>query len=115
MAGVKRADEMEERLFVRDLHRTRDVAMSLLDRVGRLAWLPEQLLKPRREQRANVWAATLPLIRNLILVVAEVRRIEREGALFFEQDDLAHLVDVFGFAVRGEAHHLVLIAVVGEA
>ena len=111
VARVQPVEQMEEGLLVHGLRRSRDVAMTLLER--RVAALgTEQLDKRRRVQPAHVRLPPAPLVVDLLLVVAEVGEIERKSAVPRQPHDPAHLVEVTRLAIGREPHHLVLVAVV---
>ena len=59
--------------------------------------------------------AAVPLVVDLLAVMAEVVEVELEGPVVAQPHDLAHRVEVARLAVGREAHHLVLVAVVREA
>ena len=63
VALLQRADQMEERLFVHRLHRARDVAMPILERIVGCAARAEQRLQRGREQIAEFRRAVRPLVR----------------------------------------------------
>ena len=90
--------------------------MPILERIGRLAARPEQLLERRREQIAELRRAVGPLIGDLLLVMAEIRRGRaRSVPSGFKPHDLAHGVHGGRLAVGSKPHHLVLVAVVRKA
>ena len=59
---LRLADQMEKRFFIHRLHRAGDVAMPILERIGRLAPRPEKVFQRRREQIAELRRVIVPLI-----------------------------------------------------
>ena len=59
---LRLADQMEKRLFIHRLDRAGDVAVPILERVGRLAPRPEKVFQRRREQIAELRRVIAPLI-----------------------------------------------------
>ena len=73
---------MKKRFLVHRLHRAGDVPVPLLQRrVGR-ARGTEQVFQRRREQRAHRRRAVLPLVVDLLAVMAEIRGVERERSAY---------------------------------
>ena len=89
--------------------------MAILERIGRLAAWPKQLLERRRKQIAELRRAVHPLISDVLAMVAEKAQIELESAVWEQAHDLAHGVQECGLAVGSKPHHLVLVAVVRKA
>ena len=106
---------MKERLFIHRLHRTGDIAVPLLERFFRPTPGAQQLLERRREEIAEFRRAGGPRIGDALPVMPEIGEIERKGAILCQFDDLAHRLHVRRRPVRREAHHLVLVAVIGKA
>ena len=73
----------------------------------------EERLHAGSPQRRELGRAAVPRHRRAVHVVperVEVQVVAEPGAVH----DLAELLEVGWFAVRGQAHHLVLVAVLGK-
>jgi hypothetical protein len=55
--------------------------------------------------------AVIPLVLHLFLVVTEKLEVQPKAAIGLQSHDFTHLGQVSGLAVRRQAHHLVLVAV----
>ena len=75
MRSCKDSSRWKERLLVHRLHRARDVAVALLERIVGLAARPQQLLERRREEIADLRRA-VATGRRPARVMAEVAQIE---------------------------------------
>src|ERR1700738_152026 len=115
MARMQLVDKVEEGLLVHALHRARDGAMAIGKRLIVLPGWSEQCLKGRGEKRANMGAAALPLVSDLLPMVAEIGLFEREGPAVEQANDLSHFRQEYGLAIRREPHDLVLVTVVWKA
>ena len=114
-APVRGADEVEVRLLEHRLERRGDVLVVLRQLGARLARRPERLLHPVGEQAADRRRLLVPRHVDAFLVVHEEVELELE-AVAVELHELAHLrQEALGVAVRREAHHLALVAVLREA
>ena len=105
---------MEKRFFIHRLDRASDVAVSILERIGRLAAWPKKIFQRRREQIAELRRVIVPLVRDLRSVMAEIIKVQPEGPIRQKTNQFAKLVEVGRFAVWSKSHHLVFIAVVRE-
>ena len=103
---------MEERFLIHRLDRAGDVAMPILERIGRLAPWPEKVFQRRREQIAELRRVIAPLVRDLRSMVAEILKVQPKGPIRQEMDKLAHGLEVRRLAVWSEPHHLVFVAIV---
>ena len=75
---------------------------------------PEVAFHRRAPERRQLGRAAVPRHRGALDVVPEVVQVELVAEAV-APDDPAELVQVARLAVGGEAHHLVLVAVLGEA
>src|ERR1022692_1307549 len=114
-ACLQQRNQVEEGLLIHRLHRAGDVAVALLERILWASARAEQIFQRLREEIGKRRRASLPGVGRLVAVMAEVGEVQLEAAVRSELHDLAHLVQLAGLAVRREAHHLVLIAIVREA
>lgn len=98
--GSERAGETQDNLLGDRLDRSGDVHLALADRVFAAARLAaEQLVKPIVGHPQSG-------------AIVEVALIDAESAVGLEVDEMVEdELSVFGFAVRGEAHHLVFTVV----
>ena len=98
--GSERAGETQDNLLGDRLDRSGDVHLALADRVFAAARLAaEQLVKPIVGHPQSG-------------AIIEVALIDAECAVGLEVDEMVEdELSVFGFAVRGEAHHLVFTVV----
>ena len=114
-AGVGAAEDVPGRLLENVLERCRHVLVLGGDGRARLARRPEQFLEARRVDVGHLRRARLPLHRHLARPVPEVREVELEAAIDGEADEPGDAVGVDRPAIRRQAHHLELVAVVLEA
>ncbi len=116
VALMQRAQKVEESVLVGRLRRARDVAMLVLERRRRIARRPEQLAQRIAPQPAARGDAVLHrVVGALARCVAEKAQVEGEGAVVVQLHDLTHGIELARLAIRGEAHHLVFVAIVREA
>ncbi len=108
------ADEVEVRLLQHRLEGGGDVLVRRSQLAVRLPRRPERLLELLRVETADRRRPLVPGHVDALLVVQEVVEPQLEEVAF-RADDPAHLVEEARGAVRGQAHHLALVAVLGEA
>ena len=113
---MRSADEVQVGLLEHRLERRGDVLVVTSVELGaRLARRPERLLHPVGEEAADRRRLLVPRHVDAFLVVHEEVELELE-AVAVELHELAHLgQEALGVAVRREAHHLALVAVLREA
>ena len=92
-ALLQHAEKMKECLLIHRLDRAGDVAMAILERVGRQAPRPQQLLERRRKQIAELGRSVRPLIGHVFAMMAEEFQIELEAAVWKQAHNLAHGVE----------------------
>ncbi|MGC4080845.1 MAG: hypothetical protein QM736_01680 [Vicinamibacterales bacterium] len=102
------AQQREHDVLEQRLQRRRDVLMLHLERCAGLPARTEELFELGREDVANHGRAGLPRHVDPFAVVDEVGQIELE-ALWCDTHETAQRVDILGFAVRCEPHHLELV------
>ena len=108
-------EHVERRVLERDLQRGGDRLVLRLERLVAPARRTEQRFELRREDRADRRLAVLPRHLHAFRPVPEVRQVQLEAAVVLQLDERLDLADVARLAVRREAHHLELVAVVGKA
>ena len=86
-----------------------------LERILRPPGRAQESLELGRVDRAHRRLAVVPRHAHAFRVVAEVAQVQLEPAAGHEMDQLAEPGDVARLAVRREPHHLILVAVLGEA
>ncbi len=96
------------------LRRGGQIGVPLLDFRAGLPRLPERFPHLVREHRADRGLAIVPRHRDSLAVMQEVVEVQPD-LVFFGADQFARLLGKSRLAVRGEAHHLVFVAVLGEA
>src|SRR5438309_11973540 len=64
---------------------------------------------------AKLRCAVVPTIRNISGVMAEVAQIQLKLPIVCNLNQPAHLPHELRLAIRRESHHLVFVAVMGEA
>ena len=84
---------MEECFLIHRLDRAGDVAVPILERIGRLAPRSEKVFQRRREQIAELRGAIAPLIRDLLIDDGGNKQGSAEGPVRQEPDNLAHVLD----------------------
>jgi hypothetical protein len=112
---VQIADDVKEDLLVHHLRAMRDVGPLAEEiRIFDVAFGAEQLRELGREHLADLGRPVVPGHLDALVVVPEVVEVELEASAVRRTDHLAQLLDVFGFAVGGEPHHLPFLAVAGK-
>ena len=114
MPFVQRLKQGEERFLVSRLDRARDVFVFLLNRLVRLARRSEKIDQGTPIKRADLRRAILPGIRNVSDVVPKKFQVQSKTAIGLNADDFAKRFEKVRFAVRGESHHFVFVAVMRE-
>ena len=108
-------EHVERRVLERDLQRGGDRFVLRVERLVAPARRTEQRFQFRREHRAEGRLAVLPRHLHAFRPVSEVREIQLEAPLVLQLDQRLDLANVARLAVRRKAHHLELVAVIGEA
>jgi hypothetical protein len=106
---------MEKGLLVHRLNGTRDIAVVILQGVGRLPPRTEQPFKLRGEEITKLGRPRSPLIRDPFAMMSKIRGIELELTTRPQPNDFPHRVHCDRTPVRGKTHHLVLVAVARES
>src|SRR5271170_6270914 len=105
----QRVQEVEEGVLVNGLRRESEVAMPVGQwRVG-IARRAERVDQRRREQRTADRFAAMPLIGDVLDVMAEEFQVERKMAVVAQRNKLLHLVAGGPVAVGGKTHQLVFV------
>ena len=115
MFFVQCVEQGEKGLFVDDLRRVGEVPMFLFERCTRRARGSEQIGQFSGVKGANLGRTIVPTVGHVVGVMPEIRQVQAKGAIRLNADQLAHLLEIFWFAVRREAHHFVFVAVMGKA
>ncbi len=106
---------MQDRLFEHRLQAGGHVVDLVGVGAAGLARGAEELHQPVGVEAADVGRALVPGHLDALADVAEELGAEGEAAGRLQVDQLAELVEVAGLAVGRQAHHLALVAVLGEA
>src|SRR6266702_889496 len=114
-AALDRPEEVEGRLLEDRLRRGRDRLVSWLEVILRATRGPEQGFELGGEDAPHHGLAALPGHVDAARVVAEVAEVETECPVVLQADEPPEGRREVGGAVGGQAHHLVLVAVLHEA
>src|SRR5476651_1534180 len=106
---------MKERFLIHLLNRTRDIAMPIIKRIIDSATWPKQFLQRRCIKINKFRRSTVPLIRNLFVLVTKIGKAKLITPVVLDPNDLAHGIHECRFAKGREAHDLVFIAVLTKA
>ena len=108
---VHMIEHVKRDLFEAQLQTRRDVALAIGQRGSGLARGAERAAQTRRKRSGQSPATRAPRHLNAFRVMPEVIQIQSKLPALFRANDLAKLVDKARLAIRREAHHLSLIAV----
>ena len=109
------AEHLEDDLFQPSLHRSGNVPVAIVQRFGRVgSGRPEQPGHPFVPDPGLGGSPAPPGDRLDLLEVPETGHVEREVHRIGHRDHSPHLRHVLRLPVRGESHHLVLVAVLVE-
>src|SRR5205085_12311169 len=112
---VQVVEDVKGDLFQTPLQARRDVALAISERRSLLAGRAEGSLELVGEDTADCGRAFVPAHLDALGVVSEVVQVQAEAPALVRAYDVAELLHEARGPVRREAHHLPLVAVVGEA
>ncbi len=114
MPGVATVEHVEKCLLIHGLGGTGHIVVEGRQRRPFFTRRPQELQKrigidPIRARRTGI-----PLILHRLPMVTEKIQIEREATSLLQAHNLTHPIEIPGFTVWGQPHHLVFVPVMGK-